>query len=176
MDILVNNAGFGRCGKFESATAVADDTILMVNINALVALTHLFIPGMLERKKGGVLNVASTASFQPLPFMSIYAATKAFVLSLTESLWYEQKSKGVYVMALCPGVTTSGFHEAAGGAPNELPSASLTQTPEEVVAEALHALHARRKPMLISGWKNRLGLFFTRFLTHKKIVKLMGSW
>ena len=80
------------------------------------------------------------------------------------------------MVALCPGVTESGFHEAAGGAPHEKPSAFLTQTADEVVDEALHALHVRRKPVVISGWKNRVGFFVTRFLSHKQIIQQTTKW
>ena len=173
-DLLVNNAGAGHYASFEDTPLVKMQEIMRLNCDALLRLSHAFL---VRAERGDALvNVASILSMLPYPPANVYAATKAFVLSLSESLWYENKSRGVYVLALCPGVTESGFHTAAGGTAHEKPSTWLTQTAEEVVAETMHALHHRKNPVLITGWKNRLGLFFTRLLTHKKIVKLMGAW
>src|SRR5882672_4174210 len=123
-----------------------------LNIKALVELTHRFIQPMLERKQGAIINVASTAAFQAVPYMATYAATKAFVLSFSEALWEENRSFGVTVMALCPGVTDTNFFEAAHG---KKPPARTTQTAEEVVDTALSGL-ARQNSNIVSGWTNFL--------------------
>src|SRR5215212_10410424 len=111
---LVNNAGFGLRGRF--ATLPADEQAAMVEVNvaAVTKLARLFLPGMIERRRGGILNVASTAAFQAGPYMAVYYATKAFVLSLSEALHDEAKPHGVTVTALCPGPTESEFSETAG--------------------------------------------------------------
>ena len=114
IDVLVNNAGFGAAGPFETSGREAQLGMIDLNVRALVELTHLFWPRILAKKRGGVLNVASTAAFQPGPFMAVYCATKAFVLSFTEALWEEARGTGVHVSCLCPGPTESGFHKRAG--------------------------------------------------------------
>jgi len=114
IDVLVNNAGFGAAGPFDGSAAETQLGIIDVNIRALVALTHRFWPAMLRKKRGGVLNVASTAAFQPGPFLAVYSASKAFVLSFTEALWEEARGTGVHVSCLCPGATETAFHKRAG--------------------------------------------------------------
>jgi len=114
VDVLVNNAGYGAAAAF--AGSDADDQLGMIDLNvrALVELTHLFWPRFLKNGRGGVLNVASTAAFQPGPLMAVYYASKAFVLSFSEALWEEARGTGVQVSCLCPGATESAFHGRAG--------------------------------------------------------------
>ncbi len=114
VDVLVNNAGYGMAGAFAESEGSAQLGMIDLNVRALVELTHIYWPRLLRNKRGGVLNVASTAAFQPGPFMAIYCATKAFVLSFSEALWEEARGTGVHVSCLCPGVTESGFHKRAG--------------------------------------------------------------
>lgn len=114
IDVLVNNAGYGAAGAFDKGSHEAELGMIDLNVRALVELTHLYLPDMLKNKRGGVLNVASTAGFQPGPFLAVYCATKAFVLSFSESLWEEARGTGVHVSCLCPGPTESGFHKRAG--------------------------------------------------------------
>src|SRR5688500_15596333 len=125
-----------------------------LNVKALVDLTYRFLIPMRERKQGTILNVASTAGFQPVPYMATYAATKAFVLSFSEALWEENRAFGVHVMALCPGVTDTNFFEAAR---IERPPMRTVETPEDVVETALRALD-QRKASVISGWTNWLAI------------------
>jgi len=114
IDVLVNNAGFGLAGPFEH-TALGDELeMIQVNVAALADLTHRFLPGMIARKTGGILNVASTAAFQPGPYMAVYYATKAYVLSFSEALAEELRGENVTVTALCPGPTRTGFAARAG--------------------------------------------------------------
>lgn len=114
IDVLVNNAGFGASGPFAEGSTDTQIGMVDVNVRALVELTHELWPRILRSNRGGVLNVASTAGFQPGPFMAVYCASKAFVLSFTEALWEEARGTGVHVSCLCPGYTESGFHARAG--------------------------------------------------------------
>ena len=155
VDVLVNNAGFGLHGDLADAGAEADlDRQLgMVRLNCLAVtdLTARLLPGMRQRGRGVIVNVASTAAFQPLPHMAVYGATKAFVLSFSEALWAEAKPYGVKVLALCPGATATEFFSIAG----EGAQVGSAQTPEQVVDAGMRALE-RGRPSVISGWRNRL--------------------
>src|SRR5256885_14150808 len=113
IDFLINNAGFGSMGDFATFDLDRELNMIDLNVRSLVELTHRFLQPMRERKSGTILNVASTAAFQAVPFMATYAATKAFVLSFSEAVWEENRPLGVKVMAPCPGVTDTNFFEAA---------------------------------------------------------------
>lgn len=149
IDLLVNNAGFSTNGAFETIAADQDHQQVMVNVAAVVALTHAYIPDMLARGQGVVINVASTTSFYPLAQQAVYAASKAFVLSFSEALWAEYRSRGIKVFALCPGATETPFFEAMGR-----DIKSKKHTPEAVVAAALAGLAADRH-YVIPGLRNR---------------------
>lgn len=170
IDLLINNAGFGSMGEFLQFDAARDREMIELNINSLVELTHYFLPPMRERKHGAILNVASTAAFQPVPYMATYAATKAFVLSFSEALWAENREHGVTVTALCPGVTDTNFFAAAEG---KRPPLRIMETPEAVVATALRALD-RRKSHVISGWLNFFVRQSERLLPHS-LIALIGA-
>ena len=114
VDLLINNAGFGTVGAFHKQEPERERQEILLNAAAVVDMTHAFLPGMLERKQGGIINVASAAAFQPLPFMAVYAATKAFVLSFSHALRGETRGKGIKVTALCPGPVDTPFFEATG--------------------------------------------------------------
>ncbi len=169
VDLLVNNAGFGRTGYFEDAPAEKDNEMALVNINALVALTHLFIPDMLVNGKGGVINVASTAAFQPIPFLTLYSATKAFVLSFTEGLWGEYQRRGIRVLCLCPGNTRTEFHKRAG---IEGKKVFLSADSGDVVRFALHHYKTNSKPTVVYGFFNWLLAQGHRFLPRRYLVKI----
>jgi len=170
VDLLINNAGFGSMGEYSKLDLARELNMIDLNIKSLVELTHRFLAPMVQRKQGAVINVASTAEFQAVPFMATYAATKAFVLSFSEALWDENRPHGVHVMALCPGVTETNFFEAARG---KKPPARVAQTPEEVVDVALRAL-AQRKPVVISGWTNFLMTESERFVPRSLVTRLAG--
>lgn len=153
VDLLVNNAGFGYFGHFERQGADAALKMLDLNVRALTGLTHVVAPQMLERGRGGILNVASNAGFQPLPYMAGYAASKAFVISLSQALAAEYRGRGVTVTALCPGYTATRFHALAG---NPVLHPGLAQSPDEVVRVGLRALEAGRATA-VSGWYNQIG-------------------
>jgi short-subunit dehydrogenase len=171
IDTLVNNAGFGSMGYFDKLDLARELEMIQLNVAPLVDLTYRFLLPMRERKQGTIINVASTAGFQPVPFMATYAATKAFVLSFSEALWEENRHFGVHVMALCPGVTETNFFEAAK---MDRPPMRGSQTPEEVVETAIRGLK-RKKSVIISGWINRLTVFTERFFPRSVVVKIAGK-
>ena len=170
VDMLINNAGFGSMGEFSQLDLARELNMIDLNVKSLVELTHLFLAPMLERKQGAIINVASTAAFQPVPFMATYAATKAFVLSFSEALWEENRAHGIKVLALCPGVTETNFFEAARGFK---PPARASQTPEEVVDTALRGLE-RGKSHIISGWMNFITTQSERLMPRSTITRVAG--
>ena len=171
IDMLINNAGFGSMGDFARHDLSRELEIIQLNITALVDLTHRFLQPMRERKRGTIVNVASTAGFQAVPYMATYAATKAFVLSFSEALWEENRSHGVHVMALCPGVTETNFFEASG---MDHPPMRISQTPEEVVDTALRALN-RKKGAVISGWTNFFAVEAERIVPRSLVTRVAGK-
>jgi short-subunit dehydrogenase len=151
VDLLINNAGFGTVGGFLKQDAERERQEVMLNAAAVVDLCHAFVPAMVERGRGGVINIASMAAFQPLPYMSVYAATKAFVLSFSQGLRGEVRGKGVKVLAVCPGPVDTPFFEATGsaGLRKTVPKASMV-TVDDVVRAALRAFKAGR-PVVVPG-------------------------
>jgi short-subunit dehydrogenase len=171
IETLINNAGFGSVGDFAKLELARELNMIDLNIRSLVELTHRFLLPMRGRKSGAIINVASTAGFQPVPFMATYAATKAFVLSFSEALWEENRELGITVMALCPGVTDTGFFDAAQ---IQKPAGRISQTPEDVVDTALRAL-SRRKSHVISGWSNFILVETERMVPRTVIVRAAGA-
>jgi hypothetical protein len=172
IDLLINNAGFGSMGDFTKLDLARELNMIDLNIRALVELTHRFLVPMRERKRGAIINVASTAGFQPVPFMATYAATKAFVLSFSEALWEENRPYGIKVMALCPGVTETGFFEAAHM--EQRPPGRIIQTAEDVVETALRGLK-RGKSHIISGWANFLMIESERLVPRSFVARMAGK-
>lgn len=146
VDLLINNAGFGTFGAFYKQEPARERQEILLNAAAVVDMTHAFLPDMIERKHGGVINVASLAAFQPLPYMAIYAATKAFVLSFSEALRAEVRAKGVQVMALCPGPVDTPFFEATGDTKlrGTVPKSTM-MTVDAVVTISLKAFKASKR-------------------------------
>ncbi|MFG2593669.1 SDR family NAD(P)-dependent oxidoreductase [Streptomyces sp. NPDC048438] len=153
VDLLVNNAGFGTCGRFETIAARRDHDQLMVNVVALVDLTHALLPDMLERGAGAVVNVASTAAFQPAPYFAVYGAAKAFVLNFGLALRQEYRKRGIRVLTVCPGPVDTPFFDTIGTRDAAV-NGSLS-TPEAVVSAALRALD-RNRGYLAPGLGNAL--------------------
>jgi uncharacterized protein len=170
IDLLINNAGFGAFGEFADLDLERQLNMIDLNIRSLVELTYRFLAPMRERKQGAIINVASTAGFQPVPFMTTYAATKSFVLCFSEALWEENRHYGIKVMALCPGATETNFFEAARG---HKPPGRVAQTSEEVVDTALSGL-ARGKGHIISGWTNFLMVESERIVPRSLIARVAG--
>lgn len=154
IDLLINNAGFATQGPFLDGDAGDFARVLAVDIGAVVDLCHTFLPGMVQRRHGAVINISSTTAFQPVPTLAVYAASKAFVLSFTQSLWYEAKQHGVKVFALAPGPTQTEFFDVVGETATVV---GRLQTAEEVVAAGLKALDRRRTPpSVVSGIGNSI--------------------
>jgi len=172
VDVLVNNAGFGGHGAFHERERDADLRQIAVNVTALTDLTRLVLPGMVDRHRGRILNVASTAAFQPGPFMAVYYATKAYVLSFSEALAEELNGKGVTVTALCPGVTTTEFQQVAGVDDIPLTKGPLAMTPSQV-AEAAYRGMVKGKMVVIPGVHNKVGAHATRFTPTKVLLKVV---
>lgn len=155
IDVLVNNAGFGFTGAFADTPIEQQLGMIDLNVRALTELTHIYWQGMLQRGAGGVLNVASTAAFQPGPLMSVYYASKAFVLSLTEALWEEARGTKVKVSCLCPGPTVSKFHDRAGTDKTRLFSAAKPM-PSMKVAQKGYDAFQRNKRVIVTGGLNKV--------------------
>lgn len=150
-DSLVNNAGFGMSGPFAEADPERLDQMVALNVGALTALTRAFLPGLMDRGRGVLINIASTAAYQPLPTMAAYAATKAYVLSLTEAIGYEARGSGLKVLALSPGPTHTEFFDVVG----DDASVGRFQTAQQVVTTALDELdRAHPRPSVVSGRAN----------------------
>lgn len=171
VDLLINNAGFGSMGYFDELDLQRELEMIDLNVRSLAALTHRYLQPMVERKSGAILNVASTAGFQPVPFMATYAATKAFVLSFSEALAEEYRPHNIRVMAFCPGGTQTNFFEAAN---MERPIMRTVQTPEEVVKVALNALK-KGKSHIISGWVNYITAESQRLVPRSLSLKVVGN-
>ncbi len=160
IDFLVNNAGFGTNGAFAELDGVRELDLLEVNIKALVGLTHLFLPGMIERGYGKVLNIGSTAGFQPGPFMADYYASKAFVISFTEAIAQELRGTGVTATVACPGATTTEFADTAGVDESMLFKMRVADAPS--VAEDAYRAMMSGKAKTIPGIFNRVTAEFSR--------------
>src|SRR6266568_2084922 len=163
VDLLINNAGLGDSGPFAASDSVRNEQMLLVNVAALTSLTRRLLPQMVARRRGGILNVSSSAGFLPIPNFAVYAATKAYVASFSEALRAELRGTGVSVCALCPGPVHTEFQEVAnrpGGQPDSGPE-FVHFSVEQVVHDALTALEAER-PLVIPGFAMKLGMFLVR--------------
>lgn len=169
VDILINNAGFATNGYFEQVEYDRQHRQVMLNVMAVVDLTHRLLPSMIARGGGGVLNVASIVGMQPIPYMAIYAATKAFVISFSEALWHENRKRGVHVVALCPGATETNFFEVAGNR-HQVEGMRNIDSPEKVAAIGLRAL-VRNDNFVIWG-NNRLNGLLVRVLPRRMILHI----
>ncbi len=163
VDALINNAGFGDWGLFGRADLEKQLAMVQVNIVALMILTRLVLPRMVSQRKGRILNVASTAAFQPGPLMATYYASKAFVLSFSEALSNEFKGTGITVTALCPGPTSTKFFEVAN-LPQNIPMTGPFMMPVEPVAEAGYQGMMRGSTVVVPGFLNKLLVFSGRLV------------
>ena len=170
VDVVVNNAGFGLQGRFTALPLDRQLEMIQLNVGTLTGLTHRFLPGMLERNRGGILNVASTAAFQPGPLMAVYYATKAYVLSFTEALAEELAGSGLRVTCLAPGATATEFADVAGMRTSRLFRAGAMNA--EQVARAGFAGWKRGKVLVIPGLANRFGAFSVRLAPRAVVRKV----
>jgi uncharacterized protein len=170
IDILINNAGFGYYGEFAKGDAAWQRTMVDVNCAAVVHLTQLFLPRMVERRRGDIMIVASTASYQPVPYMATYAATKAFDRLLSEALAEENARYGIRVSALCPGPTESEFGQVAGTRADEK---RHFQSAQEVARLGLEAM-VNRKHWIIPYFGGRLQVFLQRLAPRRMVTAAAG--
>jgi len=173
VEVLVNNAGFGTYGTFAEADGEREDDEIAVDVSAVVALARAFLPGMMARGHGGILNVASTIAFQPAPTQAVYGASKAFVLSFSQALWAEARATGVSVTALCPGPTRTGFVDALGAEVGHTVIYSRLAEPGPVIEAGLRALDKGRA-VVVPGVLNKLSAMSSRFIPREWMARLTG--
>jgi short-subunit dehydrogenase len=173
-DLLVNNAGFGAVGRFHESDPQIANEMVEVNVDALTDLTGRYLSGMVERGRGALLNVASTAAFQPGPRMAVYYATKAYVLSFTEAVAHELRGTGVTATVFCPGAFESGFQARAGAEDLKLIKGRRLPTSAEMAAAAIAAMDAG-KAIEVPGAFNKVGAASVRFAP-RFLVRHMVDW
>jgi short-subunit dehydrogenase len=174
VDILINNAGFGAFGEFAQMSNEEIFGQIQLNITALTELTRLFLPAMLTRHNGRIMNVASTAGFQPGPLMAVYYATKAYVISFTEAIANEVRNSGVTVTCFCPGATRTGFAERAGNNKSRLFKQLGAMSVDKVALDGYRAVMEGRG-LVISGAHNWLVAQSTRFAP-RKLITAISRW
>jgi len=169
---LINNAGFGSGGPFRASDGARQAEMVRLNCEALVTLSHHFLPRLLDARAGGIVHVASVAGMQPVPYMAVYGATKAFVLSFSLALSEEAREAGVRVLALCPGPVPTGFQKASGlgTAPSQR---RAVLSAEETVRRGLEA-YARGKALLVPGRLNKLGSVGSKLLPRTTLARMVG--
>ena len=185
VDLLINNAGYGRWGTFHEVEMEDYADMIQLNITSLSELSHLFIPDMISKGEGGVINVGSVASLTPVPYSSVYAATKAYVLSLSEGLRYEYRNFNIRIMALLPGATVSNFGQVATAKSDKLrerlnkrtkrsATGTVFQTSHEVAVECLDGF-TKNKQFIIPGRGNRRTALITKLMPRTKVLNTVGS-
>jgi len=177
IDLLINNAGVGTYGEFATLPLAGQSAMVQLNIAALVELTHLFLPAMVERQQGQIINVSSIAGFQPMPYWAVYSASKAFVLHFSEALAAEVKDQGVRVLALCPGPTESDFFKTANIPQNTALGNSFRQLEpvDRVVRDALAALKTGQFHQVTGGPLAHLVATLPRLMPRDLLVNVVGS-
>ena len=168
VELLVNNAGFGVVGEVEDADLDRMLTMIQLNVSALTELTYRVLPGMIQRRRGAIINLSSLSAFQPVAYMGVYAASKAFVLHFSEALHCELKDRGITVTAVCAGVTRTSFFDIAGASGWLQKHAS--HSVDFVVKTALRALE-RRQQFTVPGWRNYLLTLLVRIASRARVVK-----
>ena len=185
VDLLVNNAGYGRWGTFHEVEMDDYADMIQLNVTSLSELSHLFIPDMVSKGEGGVINVGSVASLTPVPYSSVYAATKAYVLSLSEGLRYEYRNTNIRIMALLPGATVSNFGQVATAKSDKLrerlnkrtkrsAAGTVFQTSHEVALECLDGF-VKDKQFIIPGKGNRRTALITKLMPRTKVLNTVGN-
>lgn len=174
VDVVVNNAGYGIAGAFDASERASQLGMIDLNDRALVELTHIYWPRMLASRRGGILNVASTAAFQPGPLMAIYYASKAFVLSFSEALWKEAEGTGVRVSCLCPGPTVSQFRERAGTGRTRL-SRSGPPMASAVVAQRGYEGWKQNRRVVVTGTRNAVLAKLVSFLPRRTVLGIVHN-
>ena len=171
VSLLINNAGFGQYGDFADMPLGSTRNMLQLHINTIVESIRLFLPAMLARKHGTIISVASVAGFFPIPYMTEYAATKAFLIAFSEGLARETRKQGVTIQVCCPGFTDTDFHQTAGHQPKQI---FFAQSPQQVVQTSLQALHSKRTLVTI-GWQGRLAFWISKLIPHKLLMTIAAK-
>ncbi|GAN00082.1 3-oxoacyl-[acyl-carrier protein] reductase [alpha proteobacterium U9-1i] len=174
VDVLVNNAGYGHAGALTSSDLQTQLGMIDLNVRALVELTYHFWDEMLRRGRGGVLNVASTAAFQPGPLMANYYASKAYVLSFSEAMWEEARGTGVHVTCLCPGPTVSKFRERAGTGATRLAQVSKA-VPSAPVAREGYEAFKRNQRVIVTGARNAFQAGLVKYIPRETLLKMVRN-
>ncbi|HET7603812.1 MAG TPA: SDR family oxidoreductase [Gemmatimonadales bacterium] len=172
VDVLVNNAGFGGAGRFSETSLDQELAMIALNVDAVVTLTKRLLPAMLENRRGRILNVASTAAFQPGPFQAVYFATKAFVLSFSEAIAEELRDTGVTVTTLCPGPTETGFAARAGFRSSPMMGARMDA---RSVAEVAYTATLRGERIVVPGVVNKMHAQAVRLTPRRLLARLAGA-
>jgi short-subunit dehydrogenase len=175
VDVLVNNAGFGSAGRFQEIDQENELAMVRTNVEAVLAFCGMYVPGMVERGRGAVLNVASTAGFQPLPRQATYAATKAFVLTFTDGLHADLHGTGVTATALCPGPVPTEFGDTAGIDDGLFEVPGAAKSPEQVAKTAVNAMEKGRR-VAVPGLANRLGALAGQYTPRSIVLPLLGRF
>lgn len=174
IDVLVNNAGIGEYGRFYEKDLGALENMMQLNMSAVVRLTHRVLPDMIDRRSGHILNIASTAAFQPTPHMSVYGATKSFVLSFSLALWHEVRRRGICVTCVCPGPVRTEFFDRGGYETQKSHMIRLAIDPDQI-AEAAYTKLLQARTTHIPGTLNKLGAFLVRFAPLRTVTKVSAK-
>ncbi|BAB74590.1 SDR family NAD(P)-dependent oxidoreductase [Nostoc sp. PCC 7120 = FACHB-418] len=175
IDCLINNAGFGDYGDFAQSDRTRQIKIIQLNVLALVDLTHRFLPLMRQNRSGSIINVASIAGFQPIPYLSVYAASKAFIVSFSEALWAENRQYGVRVLVTCPGPTETDFFAEANFPQALVETTNKVMSSEEVVLKSLKALENWEPTVIISDTSTQLRSNVARLVPRKTLLSLLAK-
>ncbi|MEA5565825.1 SDR family oxidoreductase [Anabaena sp. UHCC 0399] len=175
IDLLINNAGFGDYGDFAKSDRDRQVKMVQLNVLALVDLTHKFLPLMRQRGSGNIINVASITAFQPIPYLSVYAATKAFIVSFSEALWAENREYGVRVLVTCPGPTETEFFTEANFPPALAETTNKVMTSEEVVRHSLKALETGEPTLIVSDFSTQLRSLVARLVPRKTLLSMLAK-
>ncbi len=173
IDLLINNAGFGDYGDFAETDEERQIKMIQLNILALVDLTHKYLPLMRERRSGSIINVSSIAAFQPMPYLSVYSASKAFVRNFSQALWAENRKYGIRVLVSCPGPTETEFFTEAKFPPTLANKTNQISTPEEVVQETLKALERGDSTVVIGGLSTHFITKVAGFVPRETLLNLL---
>ncbi|MBD2356474.1 SDR family oxidoreductase [Tolypothrix sp. FACHB-123] len=174
IDLLINNAGFGDYGDFASSDGEKQVKIVQLNILALVDLTHKFLPLMRQRQSGSIINVSSITAFQPMPYLSVYAASKAFIVSFSQALWAENRPYGIRVIVTCPGPIETNFFAQANFPPRLAGSSEQMFTSEEVVQQTLKALGNSQPAVVIGDVKTQIRTLLARIVPRKILLNMLA--
>ncbi|MBW4555198.1 MAG: SDR family oxidoreductase [Trichormus sp. ATA11-4-KO1] len=175
IDLLINNAGFGDYGDFAESDRERQVKIVQLNILALVDLTHKFLPLMRQRRSGSIINVSSITAFQPIPYLSVYAASKAFILSFSEALWAENRHYGVRVLVTCPGPIETNFFVEANFPPALAGNTDKAYSSEKVVRASLKALENCQPTIVMGDMKTQIRSTLARLVPRKILLNMLAK-